>query len=67
MKKTTVVLCSITSALMLAGSAAAGHNPVPVSGAPVTPNSLSGGRAPLVAPVSGSGFIAAPLSFSSGR
>jgi hypothetical protein len=66
MKKTTVVLCSITSALMLAGSAAAGHKPVPVSGAPVSPDSLSGGRAALVVPGSG-GIVASPLSFSSGR
>ncbi|MGZ4337363.1 MAG: hypothetical protein ACXVRA_08615 [Gaiellaceae bacterium] len=66
MKKTNVVLCSITSALMLAGSAAAGHKPVPAPDTTVTPDSLSGGRAALVAPVSG-GTIATPFSFSSGR
>jgi hypothetical protein len=45
MKKTTVVLCSITAALMLAGSAAAGHGkPVSGSGFTVTPLSFSSGR-----------------------
>jgi hypothetical protein len=66
MKKTTVVLCALTAAFMLAGSAAAGHKPVPAPGTTVTPDSLSGGRSALVAPVSG-GTIATPFSFSSGR
>jgi hypothetical protein len=58
MRKITFVMCAVASALMLAGSAAAGHKPVPAPGTTVTPDSLSGGRAALVI---------APLSFSSGR
>lgn len=67
MKKTTVALCALTSALMVAGSAAAGHMPVPVPGTTVSPNSLSGGRAALVTPVSGGTVFVSPYSVSSGR
>jgi hypothetical protein len=67
MKRSTVVLCAITSALMLAGGAAAGHTPVPAPGTTVSPNSLSGGRAALVTPVNGGTVLVSPYSVSAGR